>query len=288
MGDTPRDSIHHLNQWARSSDVRTLLKGCEFEWAFSLLADDEDKRDNINFDLGTAFHTIPEEVLTQSMDIDSAIDHSIAVLDELLAAHTGDNPISGKRSLNPTILARNLDRMGRQWHQDIVVEAPFKGYDVAVEMTIVVPNIMRTQLDALYSNPDADDFVLVDWKSGTRSKADDMQLHIYEYGLRKNGTLPEEYQLESYFYFPWNADWQKAKPYPGDAVVAEWLATTAHRKAKIIDYGPACIPDWQCDYCAVQYSLCPVFNDGSWEKADALWHKRQPVLVNMEGKEVVS
>jgi len=284
MGETPRKQPNHVNGWARSSDVRTILRNCGAEWLWSLLAHKEQKRDNINFDLGTAFHTIPEEVLSGGMDIDSAINHSIHVLDELLARHTGDNPITGKRSKNPNILSRNLFRMGRQWYQDVIVEAPFGDADVAVEYDVVIEGQLRTQLDAMFSRPGL--FDIVDWKSGTSTKADDMQLWIYEYGLRRNGTISDDDTATGWFYFPWHGEWKQAAPYPGNLVVAAWLDETLIRKKSMMDTAGTPVPDWYCDYCAVQESLCPIFNDGSWEKVDALWEERQPVLVNMEGTEI--
>lgn len=286
MGETPRKAPNHLNGWARSSDVRSLLKGCPLEWAATLLAHDEDKRDNINFDLGTAFHTIPEEVLAGGMDIDSAIEHSIHVLDELLARHKSDDPISGKRSLNPKILARNLDRMGRQWWDDWQHSGFSKHWDVAVELNVVVDDLLRTQLDCLLTMPDTDLFTIIDWKSGTSKRSDSLQLWVYEWGLRRNGTIPDDGHVESWFYHAWDGHWQKADPYPRGSIIEAMLEETFVRKSTMTSAPPVAIPSWYCDYCAVQYSLCPAFNDGSWEKVEALWEERQPVLVNMEGKAI--
>ena len=291
MGETKRKAPNHLNEWARSSDVRTLLRHCPMDWALSLLAHDEQKANNINFDLGTAFHTIPEEVLTQSMGIGEAIQHSIHVLDELLAKHTEGVPIiSGKRSLNPNILARNLERMGNQWWTDYQ-DSTFVDWEVAVEYDVVVPGMLRTQLDALFSHRSGKEFAIVDWKSGTSTRSDDLQLWIYLYGLRKNGTISDDAEVGLWFYYPWHGEWKKALAYPGDAVIAEMLEETRQRKhvGMRYDSGSACgftpIPGWYCDYCSVQ-GLCPVYNNGSWDKVDALWEERQPVLVNMEGNPV--
>ena len=291
MGETKRKAPNHLNGWARSSDARTLLRHCPMDWALSLLAHDEQKANNINFDLGTAFHTIPEEVLAGGMDIESAITHSVTVLDDLLALHTTETAtISGKRSVNPMILARNLDRMGRQWYADYQASM-FTSWDVAVEYDVVVPNVLRTQLDALFSHKNSNEYAIVDWKSGTSTRSDDLQLWIYLWGLRKNGTISDDADVDLWFYYPWHGEWKKAARYPGDSVIAEMIEETYQRKLVGMRYddGAACgftpIPDWYCDYCSVQ-GLCPVYNDGSWAKVDALWEERQPVLVDMEGNQI--
>lgn len=286
MGETPRKAPNHLNAWARSSDVRGLLRGCQLEWAGTLLAHDEQKRDNINFALGTAFHTIPEEVLAGGMDIESAIENSIHVLDAEIAGF-GDNPISGKRSVNPNILARNLDRMGRTWYEDVVLSGRFAGFDVAVEYDVVIENQLYTQLDAWYSTTDGDgEHAIVDWKSGTSRRSDSLQLWVYEYGLRTNGTISEDETVTGWFYHAWDGHWQQADPYPGNAVIAVMLNETFERKSKLTSQLPVAIPDWYCDYCAIQDSLCPAFNNGSWEKVAALWEERRPVLVDKKGNPI--
>ncbi len=246
----------------RSTDTRT---DCWARWFLEKFYED-DIPDAAWFFLGTGLHHAIEMAITEDVSLEEMIEIAINQIADAIHANATTIMWSKKRPEEkwPEVVRELCEK----WWSDVhpTSEKRMKRYNEfqwppEVEFEIYVGDL-HTTVDAIFTSNDGSFEAIVDWKTGSTAKAQDLQLWVYAYGLGEMEERPEELwkghnpmYREMWFHHVAFSKLQEAKEYPGDEVIALILEATTQKKLSEI-YEPN--PDWYCNYCRVQ-DKCPVF-----------------------------
>lgn len=266
-----------LPVWSRASDIRTLAlgSGCQGQWALSHLYSGE-LPDAVWFILGTSLHTAIEEVITDELTLDEMID--VAHTDKMMMLAEANDVIeqtSARRKRHLGTLDDDIDRMCKKWWDDVHPSSPtrmkqYNDYDwpPTVEHVIDIgegEDRLITTVDAIFTGGErfGEETVVVDWKTGATKKSSDSQLHVYAYGLSREGMFDTDRQVTlGWFHHVDHSLTQHVHDYWGDEVVGAQIRATHRIKGGIKQNGELVfVPDWFCGYCTAR-TKCPVMGQG--------------------------
>jgi len=262
--------------YSRSSDIRNLAlnNGCEASSLLSWLFQDE-LPNTVWFILGTACHEAIEECILEDLDLDEMLAAGVMNLKMGFVESTEVIESASKRSKRSIETAEgDLIRMLTKWYHSVHPDGnnrnkifdkyqwpPKVEHEIALHDTDATA--LYTTVDAIFTGNDTAPFgeevMIVDWKTGSTSKAAPSQLQVYAYGGRKEGWFPKD--QTGFVGMFWHLDHDKAQfvdGYIGDEVVTQWIARTYDAKQDIITAKiPVYAPDWYCPYCQAK-DICPV------------------------------
>ena len=248
----------------RSTETRLFHGGgCPTEWLYDRVDDmayvaQPPKAFHM---VGSAVHAMIEEFL-QGND-------PFEVWDAWLYAHSEDerewlDTTKVTKETFPSLVEDTFDTWLKQYRKFYDGLEPFlTEYRLEFETPNGTPVV--TTIDAVFRD-EASNVYIVDWKTGTSKSGQDMQLHVYEYGMKRMGYPYIEDAWFHYTHLKDPIDYTKSG-YPGDEFMARYI-DEADRRRKEGPYLPN--PSWfSCAYCQHK-EACPLYADDAEAAAKAI------------------
>ena len=261
--------------YGRASDIRTLAlgTGCEGSWVLNHLYRDE-LPDAVWFILGTTVHETIERAILENLPEEDAQADCLINLDLALGEADGNVIESAspraKRGLDT--IYKDAAMLVSNWYADVHPDSEtrnpiFDEYEwpPTVEHNIALPDEgLFTQVDAIFHSAAGD--LVVDWKTGNSKHSHESQLHIYRYGLLREGYNLDDTRVGMFWHVAHSKP-QWVYDYVGDEIVDTWIKKTRAHKYLLVDDGllPTFNPDWICGYCVAK-PKCPIWGKGNLEE----------------------
>lgn len=261
----------------RASEVRSVESGCltrtVLDWMYLT-------NGYMWFHMGTGVHSAFEHNMREGL---SASHDARAIMVDVAMEYVWDKVTEDQELGIETIFANHTPDMDAvesaveqcvsNWCRDVHPasdQRPFwldgEVWPPEIEKKAELPGF-ATDIDAVF--PDDDGFVVVDWKSGDRPKADPIQLRIYAWALRQLGYGPCR---EAAFYHAKPGEWQfvEVPDTEGeDAYIEHLVQATALIKG---DEALALTPrkGWYCERLCPHATneTCPAFGGDLTELQD--------------------
>lgn len=246
----------------RSTETRQV---CGMEWLLDKLY--EGGKHMSYFSTGTGLHEAFDATIT-GWGPGAALDFGLDFADEeMFNAQVEDREVVWTKSRPEEGWRDTFEELYWKWFNNVHPDGDFQqvefrelSWPPQSEVWIEAETdefYLKTQLDALYWSDDGV-ATIVDWKTGANKGADDRQLHVYWWGVRQMGLVPEDQEMSAAFYYVDHQEYVPAKmPYPGDDYIEAFIAE-AERKRKGPNYFYE--PSWKCKWCAVA-DVCPAWDD---------------------------
>jgi len=207
--------------------------------------------------LGTAVHTAIQAAIEDGITLYD----TISLVKTLIGEHDPERIAFQSRTTKDNLVATAVGCVETWWDQvhptgkNRLPEYEALGWPPQTESRFNLPGgpPVVVILDALYST--AFGPVVVDWKTGARSRSQMLQLYIYWWALRQSGIAKPEHRPRGWFHHLRSGKLQPFDWYPGDAVIQAQL-WAADRTKRAGHYDPQ--PNDFCPVCQSQ-PHCPIF-----------------------------
>lgn len=141
----------------------------------------------------------------------------------------------------------------------------------ATELEALLPGF-RTTIDAVFCGDEGPDagVDIVDWKTGTSTSADPIQLYVYRWALERLG-----YKVKGGWFHHLYSD--KIQEVDWDAYDAEYVgiqvkATGQYKRSHI---PPSPTPGWYCKHLCPYKQYCPEYVSGVYSAIREAWKSRE-------------
>jgi hypothetical protein len=221
------------------------------------------------FHMGTGLHSAFEMNMAEGMSIsqheqNQMIDFAMSYIDDKLVddMRAGFETKYANHTPDLDAVADGVSECVTNWCRDVHVDSNARPYWMdgevwppELEKRAELPGF-ATDIDAVF--PDDDGFIVVDWKTGARPKADGIQLRIYAWALRQLGYGPCR---DALFYHARKGVWQPVEvpnTQGEDQYIEQLIAATAMTKG---DETLALQPrlGWYCNTVCPHQDRCPAF-----------------------------